>query len=79
MCLAVPVRLVSRDGDLGEVEVSGVRRRTDLRLLPDAAPGDLVLLHAGFAISRVDQEYYNEYWSLRAAFHEHEMEPGGHA
>ena len=74
MCLAVPVKLVRRDGDVGEIELSGVCRRTDLRLLPEAVPGDLVLFHAGFAIARVDWEYYDDYWTLRATFHSMEQE-----
>lgn len=68
MCLAVPVKLVSREGALGEIELSGVRRRTDLRLLPEAAPGQYVLFHAGFAIQVVDEAYYREYWALRNEF-----------
>ncbi|MBE7560403.1 HypC/HybG/HupF family hydrogenase formation chaperone [bacterium] len=70
MCLAVPVKLVSKDGARGEIELSGVRRRADLRLLPDAAPGQYVLFHAGFAIQVVDETYYREYWQLRNQFEE---------
>ncbi len=72
MCLAVPVKLVGKNGAQGEIELSGVRRRTDLRLLPDAEPGQYVLFHAGFAIQVVDAEYYREYWDLRRQFEETE-------
>jgi hydrogenase expression/formation protein HypC len=56
MCLAVPMVLVKRDGDFGTVEVDGVQREVSLQLEPDAALGDYVLVHAGYAIGRVDPE-----------------------
>lgn len=56
MCLAVPVRVVERHGALGLVEVAGVRREVSLLFVPEAQEGDYVLLHAGFAIQRLDEE-----------------------
>ena len=60
MCLAIPgriVELVSDQPNLGVVEVTGVRRRVDLGLLQDDLPGvgDWVLIHVGFAMSRISQ------------------------
>ena len=60
MCLAIPgkiVELVSEQPNLGVVEVTGVRRRVDLGLLQDDLPGvgDWVLIHVGFAMSRISQ------------------------
>jgi hydrogenase expression/formation protein HypC len=55
MCLAIPVQVVDRDGDCGLVEVEGVRRQVSLLFVPEAEPGDYVLLHAGFAIQRLDE------------------------
>ena len=55
MCLAVPVRIVSIDGDEAETEIAGVRRRISLVLTPEAKVGDYVLLHTGYAIGVVDE------------------------
>jgi hydrogenase expression/formation protein HypC len=61
MCLAVPGRLVSIDGDdpvlrSGRVDFSGVVKRVNLSFVPDAKLGDFVLVHVGFAISTVDED-----------------------
>ena len=55
MCLAVPMRVVALLPDeQAEVEVGGVCSRASLALLEGVAPGDYVIVHAGFAISRLD-------------------------
>jgi hydrogenase expression/formation protein HypC len=59
MCLAVPGQIVDlADAQLGlaAVEIAGVRRTVNVGLLDDPEPGDWVLVHVGFAISRVDEE-----------------------
>jgi hydrogenase expression/formation protein HypC len=60
MCLAIPGKIVELVPDLptlGVVEVTGVRRRVDLGLLQDDLPGvgDWVLIHVGFAMSRISE------------------------
>ena len=59
MCLAIPGKIVELVADvpLGIVEVTGVRRRVDLGLLQDDPPqvGDWVLIHVGFAMSRISE------------------------
>jgi hydrogenase expression/formation protein HypC len=55
MCLAVPVRVVSIDGDEAEMELAGVRRRASVALTPEVKVGDYVLLHTGYAIGIVDE------------------------
>jgi hydrogenase expression/formation protein HypC len=55
MCLAVPGRLARVEGDVGFVEFAGAERRIGLMLLPDARVGDYVLVHAGYAIQRMDE------------------------
>jgi hydrogenase expression/formation protein HypC len=59
MCLAIPGKIVElvADTPLGVVEVTGVRRRVDLGLLQDEPPqvGDWVLIHVGFAMSRISE------------------------
>ena len=56
MCLAVPMKIVESDGAIATAEISGVRREVDLTLLPEAGVGDYVIVHAGFAISVLDEE-----------------------
>jgi hydrogenase expression/formation protein HypC len=60
MCLAVPGRILSnheRDGiPMAEVDFGGVRKEVCLQYIPDAAPGDYVIVHVGFALQRLDEE-----------------------
>ncbi len=56
MCLAIPMRVVERREFDGTAEVGGVRRQVSLMLCPDAGEGDFVLVHAGYAISEIDEE-----------------------
>ena len=55
MCLAIPVRIVSIDGEEAETEIAGVRRRVSIALTPEAKVGDYVLLHTGYAIGVIDE------------------------
>lgn len=60
MCLAVPGKLVEiqaiDENRLGVVEFGGIKRNVLLDFVPDAQVGEYVLVHVGFAISRVDEE-----------------------
>ena len=56
MCLAVPMKLIKREGDVGIVELGGVERQISLMLLKDALEGEYLVVHAGFAIQRLDEE-----------------------
>lgn len=55
MCLAVPSKVVEIEKDIGVTDVEGVRRKTCLLLLDDVKIGDYVIVHAGFAIRRIDE------------------------
>jgi hydrogenase expression/formation protein HypC len=60
MCLAVPGKLLSVDGDdaltrQGRVAFGGIVKQANLAYVPEARPGDYVLVHAGFAIAVVDE------------------------
>lgn len=55
MCLAVPSRIIEINGNVAKVDVDGVIRETSIMLLDDIAIGDYVIVHAGFAISRIDE------------------------
>jgi len=61
MCLGVPMKILSRDGDYIVAEVDGVQKEASLMLLgEEVAVGDYVIVHAGFAISRLDEAYAEE-------------------
>jgi hydrogenase expression/formation protein HypC len=55
MCLAVPVKVVSIEGNDAEVEIGGVKRRVSIVLTPEARIGDYVLLHTGYAINVINE------------------------
>ncbi len=54
MCLSIPARIVSVDEDYAVVSFGGNTFRAGVQLLDDVRPGDYVLLHAGFAIQKLD-------------------------
>jgi hydrogenase expression/formation protein HypC len=63
MCLAIPgqiIEIVDRPNRLAKVEVAGVRRTVNIGLLDvdgaSAEPGDWVLIHVGFALSKIDED-----------------------
>ncbi len=56
MCLAIPAQLESIDGGRGVVCLAGSRSQVQLALVPEAAVGDWVLVHAGLAITVLDAE-----------------------
>jgi hydrogenase expression/formation protein HypC len=61
MCLAVPMKIVSKDGDTVVAEVDGVQKEASVMLLgEEVAVGDYIIVHAGFAISRLDEKYAEE-------------------
>jgi hydrogenase expression/formation protein HypC len=70
MCLAVPARIVELEGDRAVVDALGNRWKAKTTLLPEAKLGDLVLIHAGFAISLVDEEEAKQTWQLIAEISE---------
>lgn len=55
MCLAVPMKLVELTNQRGVVEIGGIRREVGLEMVPGAALGDYLIIHAGFAIERLDE------------------------
>jgi len=66
MCLAVPARIIELDGDKAVVDAMGNRWKAKTTLLPEVKLGDLVLIHAGFAISLVDEEEAKKTWEMIA-------------
>lgn len=75
MCLAIPARIVELEADRAVVDAMGNRWKAKTTLLPEAKLGDLVLIHAGFAISLVDEEEAKKTWQLIAEIDEFDETP----
>lgn len=60
MCVALPVRLIKVEDSHGVGEIGGGTVKMRLDLLPEAQVDDYVLVHAGFAIQKVDEEEAEE-------------------
>jgi hydrogenase expression/formation protein HypC len=56
MCLAIPVKITKITGNRAEVDMMGNTTTADLSMLPGVSVGDYVMLHAGFAIEKYDEE-----------------------
>ncbi|MDH5753234.1 MAG: HypC/HybG/HupF family hydrogenase formation chaperone [Deltaproteobacteria bacterium] len=60
MCLAIPARVTAIDGMMATVEVAGVSRKASIHMLDDVREGEYLLIHAGFALSKVNEEEARE-------------------
>ena len=67
MCLAVPAKIVELNGNQAIVDLGGVRREANVAFIDSPAIGDHVLLHAGFAIRKWDEEGVREYNAIMAS------------
>ncbi len=85
MCLAVPGQIIEVTepvdddvtGRVGVVDLQGSRIEASLAMVPEAATGDWVLVHAGFALTTLDADEARETWdSLREAFGDEIELPG---
>lgn len=77
MCLAIPMRISELNEDnMATVDVLGVTRSVSLDLTPAAQVGDYVLVHAGFAIEVVDEQFAQETLDLIKQFPELAGEDG---
>ena len=56
MCLAIPMKIIKIDGDSGLAELGGMKWKVNLMMLPDLNVGEYVIVHAGFAIERLDEK-----------------------
>ena len=56
MCLAVPMKIVSKEGMEAVADMEGVKRKISLMMLPEAGVNDYVIVHAGFAIERLNED-----------------------
>jgi hydrogenase expression/formation protein HypC len=79
MCLAVPVRVTALfDDQWVDIEVGGIRTRVSIGLIDDVKVGDYVIVHAGFAIARLDVEEAEKTLALFAEIAAH-LEGPAHA
>ncbi len=60
MCLAIPSMIVKIEDEMATIDVDGVKRKASLLLVEDARVGDYVIVHAGFAIRKIDEEAAQE-------------------
>lgn len=61
MCLAIPSKIINVDDMMATIDVKGARTNVSLMLMPEEVQaGDYVLVHAGFAIQRVDEDAAKE-------------------
>ncbi len=60
MCLAIPGKVISIDGNTAMVDYGGVRKKASLLVLPDVKVGDMIMVHAGFAIAKVSEQEAQE-------------------
>jgi len=71
MCLAIPAKILSIGDDrIATVDILGVTREAALDLVPHAQIGDFVLIHAGYGIEIVSEEFANETLDLIREFPE---------
>ena len=71
MCLAIPVKVVELGaGDTAIVDLGGVRKEISLALLADVQVGDYVILHVGYALSKLDPEEAERTLALFAELNE---------
>ncbi len=83
MCLSIPAKIDSIDGDMAMVSVGGVSYKASLQLLDDAEVGDYILLHTGFAIQKISEEdaaetlrIFQEFEDLNKEMDQEEKETG---
>lgn len=56
MCLAVPAKIIEINGEDAILDYGGVKRKANISMLSDVEVGDYVLVHVGYAISKLDEE-----------------------
>ena len=56
MCLAIPMKLVKVEGERGLVEIGNIQREVGLQLMEEVDVGDYLIIHAGFAIQKLDEK-----------------------
>lgn len=55
MCIAIPARIIRIENDTGTIDIDGIKREVSLLLVDDVKVGDYVIVHAGFALHKIDE------------------------
>lgn len=59
MCLAIPAKVIKTNGTHAQVDIMGIRKKSSVLLIDELNIGDKVMVHAGFAICKIDEEYFD--------------------
>ena len=60
MCLGIPMEITKIEGEFAQVQSAGLRRRANIQMLSNLKVGDYVIVHAGFAIEKIDARMAKE-------------------
>jgi hydrogenase expression/formation protein HypC len=60
MCLAIPAQILVLEKYSAKIDIMGIESKVNIELIEDPKVGDYILVHAGFAIQRIDAEYFEE-------------------
>lgn len=74
MCLALPCKVVAIDGDTATIDVSGMKKDVSLALVDEVAVGDWVIVHVGYALTKLDPEEAERTLALFAEMGEQAMQ-----
>lgn len=64
MCLAIPMKVIEIEGESAVVEVNGISQKIGLQLVPEIKIDDWVIIHAGFAIAKLNEKEAQETLAL---------------
>ena len=59
MCLAIPAKLIDIEDNYAIADIMGIRQKIDISLLEEPCINDMVIVHAGYAIEKIDMNYYH--------------------
>jgi hydrogenase expression/formation protein HypC len=59
MCLAIPAKVIKINDTHAEVDIMGIQKKVNILLMDELDIGDKVMVHAGFAISKIDDKYFD--------------------
>ncbi|MCK4677270.1 MAG: HypC/HybG/HupF family hydrogenase formation chaperone [Bacteroidales bacterium] len=83
MCLSIPAKVISIEGELARVSVGGTEYEASIQMVEDVNIGDYILLHTGFAIQKISAEdaeetlkLFKEFEELNVRLDEEEKESG---
>ena len=60
MCLAIPAKVLKIENNLAQVDMAGMKRQADIRMISNLRVGEYVLIHAGFAIEKIGEKEAEE-------------------